>query len=259
MRLYFSKQPWARYLPTLWAINLAFTGCAITPAVKNQYTINNYQTTTRYASKHKLPAIHIGTPEAITHLETDQMFYTKIPYEDKAFAHNAWTSAPSDMIYPLIIQSIQKSRAFRAVSSGAHTESYTYRLDTQIIKLIQNFTVHPSRLDLIINATLVENDTGHILASRLFQYDIPCPSDTPYGGTLAANRASGQFTYDLTRFTITTLHRHPLKASHRDTKMLFPFSEPAPAVAPAPAAAKPAPKPAPSAPAVAPKSRKPAK
>jgi cholesterol transport system auxiliary component len=186
---------------------LTLMSCAINQEVTDLYTINSYAAK-KYHHSHKLSSIYISLPEAVSALTTDQMYYTTIPYETHAFVHHSWSSAPTDMMYPLILQSITDTGAFRVVAAGSHSETFTYRLSIEMLKLIQNFSTKPSRLQMTVSAILTDSVTGRPIASKLFRYNIPCPVDKPYGGAVAANRAAAQFTYALSEFAVTEISRH---------------------------------------------------
>ena len=61
---------------------------------------------------------------------------------------------------------------------------------------------------MVLVMKLVLNDVKNntVIASKIFHYNIPCPSDTPYGGVLAANTVVKQFTNDAVKFVAE--HKH---------------------------------------------------
>lgn len=183
-------------------------GCTVPHAITHQYTITEYRT--QHVSTHTapLPSLFISAPEAITGFQTDQMLYRKFPFQTATYVHNGWSSAPAEMLYPLIIQSFQDSHAFRVVGSGTHAEISHYRLDTQLIELIQNYDKKPSQIELKVKAMISNTITAQIISSKVFRIYSVCPSDTPYGGVIAANRAAAQLTQQLTQYTITVVKRH---------------------------------------------------
>ena len=63
------------------------------------------------------------------------------------------------------------------------------RLDTEILRLQQNFDGQPSRVRFTLRATMVNNVTRAVLALREFDATVAAASDDPYGGVVAANRA----------------------------------------------------------------------
>lgn len=179
--------------------------CACSPvkiSVKNQYQLSAYSTK-QLAKKPMSITLLVTTPDAAAGYQTEQMLYIKKPYALEPFAKNAWTNPPADMLYPLILQSLQRTNLFEAVTSNAYTLGATYRLDTQLLSLQQNFLKKPSVLEFSAKVVLTHVSDNNVLASKIINLRIPCPSDTPYGGVIAANKAAQQFTANLTHFMVS--------------------------------------------------------
>ena len=104
------------------------------------------------------------------------------------------------MIHPLLTQSLQLSGYFKAVSSGIYSDKTDYRLDSQLLMMQQNFIHKPSQLFLVMKLVLNDVSNTKLIASKIFQYRIPCSTETPYGGVLAANKAVRLFTQDAVKF-----------------------------------------------------------
>lgn len=81
------------------------------------------------------------------------------------------------------------SGAFRAVVLTPSAASGDLRLDTEIVRLQQEFGTAPSRVRFTLRAYLVQVKSRRVLASREFDASVPSASEDPYGGVLAANRA----------------------------------------------------------------------
>lgn len=176
-----------------------------TPA-SYQYTLEAFNTKKLSAKKTAL-SILISQPEAVAGYQTEQMLYIQKPYEITAFVHNTWISSPANMLYPLIIQSIQKTGYFYAVTSGPYVEKADYRLDTQLIALQQNFLPKPSVIELVVKVVLTHITDNRVVSSRIINERINCPMETPYGGVIAANRATQAFTTDLSKFIVDQVSR----------------------------------------------------
>ena len=178
---------------------------AIKTPVTNQYTLSAYshQSFKRHASR---VSIVVNKPEAVAGFDTEQMLYMTKPYKLAVFAHNAWIDPPADMLFPLIVQSLQNSGYFFAVASTPSAEAADYRLDTQLIELKQNFLFKPSVLEFAAKVVLTKVSNNEIIASRIIKHQISCPANTPYGGVIAANRAAQQFTAETTHFVISHIH-----------------------------------------------------
>jgi cholesterol transport system auxiliary component len=63
------------------------------------------------------------------------------------------------------------------------------RLDTDIIRLQQDFSSQPSRVRFTLRAYLVDNTTRQMLAWREFDASVAAASEDSHGGVVAANQA----------------------------------------------------------------------
>jgi len=188
-------------------MQIFLTACsAVKLPVTNQYQLSafsNKKLVNRLAQK----TILVSYPEAVAGYQTGQMLYIKKPFELSAFANNAWVDQPANMIFPLIVQSLQCSGYFYAVASSPHAEETDYRLDTQLIELQQNFLKKPSVIDVVVKIVLTQTRDNRVVASRLIHQQAICPTDTPYGGVIAANRAIQKVTAEITQFVVSQVRR----------------------------------------------------
>jgi cholesterol transport system auxiliary component len=171
-----------------------------TPA-SNQYKLEAFSAN-QLSHKKTTLSILVSQPEAMAGYQTEQMLYVQKPFEIAAFVHNTWISSPANMIYPLIMQSLQKTTYFDAVASGPYVDKADYRLDTQLIALQQNFLTKPSVIELAVKVVLTHIADNRIVSSRIISERINCPVDTPYGGVIAANRATFALTTALSKFVV---------------------------------------------------------
>lgn len=186
---------------------LFLTACtAVKPTVTNQYKLAAFSNN-HYGNQHSRASVLVTLPEAIAEYQTEQMFYMIKPFEINAFAHNAWVEPPAEMLFPLILQSLQHTGYFYAVASSPTSEKTDYRVDTQLLELEQNFLQKPSTLHFIVKVVLTHVSDGRVIASRDVNLQIPCPSETPYGGVLAANKATMIFTAQLTAFVVDNIKK----------------------------------------------------
>jgi cholesterol transport system auxiliary component len=133
--------------------------------------------------------IEVGIPRARAGFDTDQMAYTRRPGEIEYFSRNRWADAPARMLAPAIAQAIEQSRAFRAVVRAPSAVPVDLRLDTELVRLQQDFSAHPSRIEMSIRAQLIGTNPARVLASAQFDEIEDASSDDPYGGVAAADRA----------------------------------------------------------------------
>ncbi|OGV26566.1 MAG: hypothetical protein A3F18_06225 [Legionellales bacterium RIFCSPHIGHO2_12_FULL_37_14] len=185
---------------------ICLIGCSVETSAKYEYGLKCYSTTHSY-KQHKLSSLYISAPEAVAEFQTNEMLYSKVPYEITSFSKNSWSNPPAEMLYPLMLQSFQESRAFRVIASGTHAEISRFRLDTQLLELIQIFTKTSSSIHLTVKAMITDTTSARLIGSKVFKIVVPCPFNTPYGGASAANRAAGILTYQLTNYTISVVRR----------------------------------------------------
>ena len=178
------------------------TACSpIKTTVTNQYKLESFSAK-QITQKPTHLSLLVSQPDAIAGYQTEQMMYNSKPFELSSFVHSAWISSPANMLYPLIIQSLEKSHYFFAIASGPDADRTNYRLDTQLFELQQNFLTKPSTVQLVAKVIITHIADNRVLSSRIITQRIPCPQDTPLGGVIAANQATTAFTAAVTDFVI---------------------------------------------------------
>ncbi|MDF1827051.1 MAG: ABC-type transport auxiliary lipoprotein family protein [Legionellaceae bacterium] len=186
---------------------LVVSGCGpVKTPVTHQYTLDI--PAHKQAPHQRLNySLLISKPEAMAGYQTEQMLYVQKPFTLEPFAKNAWASPPAAMLYPILVQHIQGSHVFRAITSSPFADKTDYRLDTQLLTLNQNFLSKQSMLNFTAKIAITRVADNHVLASRLVVKHIPCPSNTPLGGVVAANQASSAFAKDTLEFAVTQVQR----------------------------------------------------
>lgn len=192
-----------RIILLLACLSLAACGAVKTP-ISNHYQLTQYSKKA-YKAQPRKRSILVTLPDAMAGYDTEQMLYVKKPYELSVFANNAWSSPPAEMLYPLIVESLQSSGYFYAVASSVYAQMTDYRVDTQLIRLQQNFMAKPSVLEMAVKVVVAKVEDNQVLGSRLFKVAIKTPQDSPLGGVVAANQATEQITGQITAFVIATL------------------------------------------------------
>ena len=136
-----------------------------------------------------VPTLVVNPPRAAAGFDSQRIIYTRDTHKLEYFAHNEWVDTPARMLAPLIVAAIESSSAFRAVVPTPSAASGDIRLDTEILRLQQNFGEQPGRVRFTLRAYLVDNATRRVLAWREFDESVATASDDPYGGVVAANGA----------------------------------------------------------------------
>ena len=142
----------------------------------------------------------VDIPRAAPGFETSQIAYVRRPYEIEYYAHNQWVDRPSNMLAPKMVRAIERTGAFHAVLGGPTSASGQFRLETELVRLQQDFSTTPSRVRLTLRAALIDTATRKVVASREFDARVDAPTDDAYGGVIAAQRAASQIVAELASF-----------------------------------------------------------
>ena len=133
-------------------------------------------------------AIEIAPPGARPGFEESRMAYVTRAYEIQFFARHQWVEPPARLLAPLLREALEHDGRFQAAQGGEGVAP-ALRLETEIIALQQEFTAHPSQVRFTLRARLLDGLERRILATAAFEAVEPAPSEDPYGGVIAANRA----------------------------------------------------------------------
>jgi cholesterol transport system auxiliary component len=145
--------------------------------------------------------LQVSPPRAWPGYDSANMVYVRKPYELESFVKNQWVDTPARMLAPLLARALERSVNFRTVVQSPTSVVADMRLDTEIVRLQQEFTAHPSRMHLTLRAQLVDLKAGRVMASSEIDLLEDAPSDDPYGGVIAANRAVQRALEQLIEFT----------------------------------------------------------
>jgi len=131
----------------------------------------------------------VGTPRAWPGFETPRMAYVKQPHELQYFTKSRWADSPARMLSPLLVQALDQSGAFGAVVYNPGAVTGTLRLDTELVRMQQEFQSEPSRVRVTLRAQLVDVQERRVIAVREFDEIETAAADNAYAGVAALNRA----------------------------------------------------------------------
>lgn len=144
----------------------------------------------------------VSLPRAWPGFDTPRMAYLRQPHELEYFAVNRWADTPSRMLGPLLTQALEQTESFRAIVQTPGAVPADLRLDTELIRLQQDFGTQPSRVQLTLRAQLIDVVGKRVIAVRLFDEAENATSDDAYGGVIAANRIVQRMLGQLASFCV---------------------------------------------------------
>jgi cholesterol transport system auxiliary component len=171
---------------------LLLAGCSMLHAPPaqnvNLYLLDAQAPVQAAAAKSNL-VIEVGMPRAQPGFDTPQMAYVQQAHELEYFALNRWADTPAHMLAPLLVQALEQGGGFRAVEPAPAAVPADLKLDTELVRLQQDFRSKPSKVEFTLRVQLIDLRHNRVLATRVFDETENAPSENPYGGVVAANRA----------------------------------------------------------------------
>ena len=128
----------------------------------------------------------VSLPRARAGFDTAQMVWVQQAHGLRVYSRSRWADTPSHLLAPLISQAVVRSGAFHAVVQAPSSVSALLRLDTELIRLQQDFSVQPSRVRLTLAAQLIDQGARRVLAAEEFDETENASSEDAYGGVRAS-------------------------------------------------------------------------
>ena len=199
------------FLRTVLLLCLLLTGCNSLPAPQGSsptiYVLDAPSGVPVSAAKRDL-VIAVDMPQARPGFGTAQIAYLQQPHELNYFVNSRWINTPSRMLHPLLLQALEQSTAFRSVVRTGSAVPADVRLEIELIRLQQDFTTHPSRVQMTLQAHLIDLLGKRVLAVQQFDVTENADTEDAYGGVNAANRLVQRVLGQVTEFCITASDRH---------------------------------------------------
>ena len=136
------------------------------------------------------PVLLVAQPSAAPGYDSARMLYQRQPQQLEAFAFHEWVEPPARLLVPLMLRALQDTQAFRAVLLAPSAGSGALRLETEVVRLQQDFTVQPSSVRLTLRAVLIDVATRRVLASQVFDATAKADRDDPVAGVAAAQQVA---------------------------------------------------------------------
>jgi cholesterol transport system auxiliary component len=141
-------------------------------------------------------------PETTPAYATTQMAYSTQAYQIAYFTKNDWAETPSQMIQPLIVQTLRNTHYFSEVLSPPDFGRHTFVLHSEILELKQDFTSEPAMLQLAMRISLSRDATNQVVATKELSVSQPMSERNPYAGVVAANEALPKLLRGLAQFVV---------------------------------------------------------
>jgi cholesterol transport system auxiliary component len=147
------------------------------------------------------PTLTVDLPRAAPGYDSRRMVYQRRPQQMEAFAFHEWVEPPAQMLAPLLVRALQDQGGFRAVLRAPSAATGGWRLETELLRLHQDFSQHPSQVRLSVRAVLLNSATRQAVAWREFDVSVAATGDDPVAGAAAAQAAARQLASEVAAFS----------------------------------------------------------
>lgn len=183
--------------------------CGLTSPVKlppvYTYTLSSVLPTPQASTYHRSASLLVSMPVASAGYDSNHLIYEPLPFDLRAYADHQWAAPPAQMLMPLLAQAVRNQGYFKAVVTVPYSGMSQYHLETQLIALKQSFLKPVSAEIVTLQATLVNSQTHHVIASRQFTSTVRAPGNDPYSGVVAANQGIKQLTNFIARWVVRSV------------------------------------------------------
>jgi len=196
------------YWLSITCIVCFMSGCSLLSTVpthtQNTYIIKTLPPVQTKKTRRPITLL-VRMPNTRAFYDTNLMAYSTKPYQIDYYAKSTWLDRPGSLLQPLIIQSLQNTHYFHAVTSPSAGGDYQYSLTLQIETFLQDYTHGHAVFRLVAHANVIRSSSNRIMATKEFVINQPMLQASPYGGVVAANQATANMLRQLTRFCLKTL------------------------------------------------------
>lgn len=193
---------------TLMLVLMSFLLCSCLSPIKseplNRYVLKGVSQK-KYANSNHPITLLVTQPSADPGYQSEEIVYVNKEFQLNHYSKNVWVAPPSQLLLPLLVESLRNTNYFHAVVSPPYVGDTDLRLETQLLKLQQEFFSKRSHVRLSLQVNLINNHTNKIISTRTFNSIMEARTMGPYGGVVAANQATEALMQQITAFVMTSL------------------------------------------------------
>jgi cholesterol transport system auxiliary component len=189
-----------RYLGSL-IILFIMNGCAMkeAPPLK-RYTLESGEVPVLSASRYRSKVLKVSYPQTLKEKITERMSFSYALGDRGYYQNSQWSNNLGKLLQGSLIESLQRSRMFKAVLPYASTAGEDLRLESTIYDFSHHIRGEESYAVVSIGFSLIDTHTGRLLKTKRFSYREETPTLNAEGYAIATNRALHRLSLDLIRW-----------------------------------------------------------
>jgi cholesterol transport system auxiliary component len=179
-------------------------GCSVFAPVRidtTSYVLDKVPAGSNATAAAGSPVLSVPMPEAAPLYATRQMAYSTEPHQIGHFNESEWALPPAQMVHPLLVETLRATGRFTVVDPAAPIRG-GFALRTEVLEVLQDFTVEPALFRLRMRVSL-ERGTDHgLVGARELSATEPLRENTARAGVAAGNQAIEKLLRDIAAFAV---------------------------------------------------------
>jgi cholesterol transport system auxiliary component len=190
-----------RYLIGTGILLLALGGCAMkeAPPLKS-YTLDAGKIPAIATQKYRNKVLKVSYPQTLKEPVTDRIAFSYSSSDRGYYQNSQWSNDLGKLLQGSIIETLQRSRIFKAVLPYASTAGEDLRLESTIYDFSHHIRGDASYAVVSVGFSLIDTQTGKLIRTKRFSYREPTPTVNAQGYVMATNRALHRLSLDLIRW-----------------------------------------------------------
>jgi len=145
----------------------------------------------------------VSIPKAASGFDTPAQLYMRHQNVLEYYSQTQWVGTPAQMLMPLLVLRLEATGHFAAVLSAATTPvAGELRLDTEIVRLYQDFLSEPSQVHLVLRVQLLDMAARQVVATKVLKVLKETQTTDAQGGMKATNEAVAGILNELVEFVV---------------------------------------------------------
>lgn len=179
-------------------VMFGMSGCAMKEAPPLQtYTLETHTVSAVSSSQYRNKVLKVSFPQTLTEPLTDQMAFSYSSSDRGYYQNSQWANNIGKLIQGSLIETLQKSRLFKAVLPAASTVNEDLRLESVVYDFSHHVRGNESYAIISIGFTLIDTHTGKLIKTKRFSYKEMTLTVNAAGYVQATNRAMQRLEADL--------------------------------------------------------------
>ncbi|WP_292654365.1 ABC-type transport auxiliary lipoprotein family protein [Nitratifractor sp.] len=182
---------------------LLLTAVALFLAACSSRTLQMYTLSAEAPLPHVPPrftSLRVDYPKGIEDTMGTRIYFSRSDLTQSYYSYSQWSKSLNRILMANLIETLQRSGLARTVLDYASEADAAYELESTVYRFEHRITAQGSYADVSIGLRLLHSNDRHLIAAKVFNYRIPCPSTDAAGFVKAANEAVSRLGTDMIRW-----------------------------------------------------------